>query len=446
MTDTTRNGDDTKARIFVVIENFLAKEAYSGFALFSAALLAMMLANFGWSGSYFDWWHTSAGISIGDNSLTMDLRDWVNDGLMAVFFLLIGLEVKRELVVGELSSLRKAAFPVVGAVGGMLVPMFFYIGVNLHGDGQLAGFGVPMATDIAFVLGFLLLLGSRVPLALKVFLVSLAVFDDLGAIILVAVFYTGSLDWVALGYAAITLLALTLMGAFRIKRLSLYLILGIVLWFWVEQSGIHATLAGVMLALTIPLRSRISSEKFLNISRRELATFSEDEIHRKSILLTSEQQDSVETMVEAYEAVQSPLVRLEHHLHPITAYFVMPLFAFANAGVRISDLSLAMFSSVSLGILLGLLVGKPLGIAGATYVADRLGWARKPSRLSWKHIIGAAILGGVGFTMSIFITDLAFADAQVIAMSKLIIVGTSLAMGIVGTVYLLRMSTKEQEC
>jgi len=443
MADTTRNRDDTKAYIFVVIENFLAKEAYSGFALFSAALLAIILANSGWSGFYFDWWHTSAGIAIGDNSLTMDLGHWVNDGLMAIFFLLIGLEVKRELVVGELSSLRKAAFPVVGALGGMLVPMLFYIGVNLYGDGQLAGFGVPMATDIAFVLGFLLLLGNRVPLALKVFLISLAVFDDLGAIILVAVFYTGSLDWGALGYAATTLLALILMGAFRIKKLSLYLILGIVLWFWVEQSGVHATIAGVLLALTIPLRSRISSGRFLDISRRELDTFSEDEIHRKNILLTSEQQDSVETIVEAYEAVQSPLVRLEHHLHPITAYFVMPLFAFANAGIRISELSLAMFNSVSLGILLGLLVGKPLGIAGATYLADRLGWARKPSGLSWKHIVGAAILGGVGFTMSIFLVDLAFADVEVIAMSKLIILTSSLIMGIVGTVYLLCMSNTE---
>ncbi len=432
----------TKAHIFVVVENFLAREAHSGFFLFGAALIAMLLANSAWSSSYFDVWHTPLGLAIGERSLSMDLGRWINDGLMALFFLVIGLEIKRELLVGELSSLRKAAFPIVGAVGGMIVPVLFYTAMNLQAGGQLSGFGIPMATDIAFVLGFLLLLGKRVPLSLKIFIVSLAVIDDLGAVLIIAMFYTGSLDLPALGYAAATLVALIMLNRFGIKKLVPYLLLGILLWFWVEASGIHATIAGILLAVVIPVRSRISSERFLDISRYELDAFDKHEISRKNMLLTDQQQDSLESLEDAYEAVQNPLVRLERSLLPISAFFVMPLFALANAGVQISGMSFTLLSPVSMGILLGLVVGKPLGIVGATYIAWRLGWVQKPASLSWQHIIGAGILGGVGFTMSIFITQLAFEDPSTIALSKLFIVASSLVMGIVGVVYLLLAAKK----
>ena len=442
MADIPKNRAETKAHIFVIIESFLAREAHSGFFLFGAALLAMILANSPWSQFYFDLWHTPVGLEIGERILDMDLGHWVNDGLMALFFLLIGLEIKRELMVGELSSLRKAAFPLVAAVGGMVVPMLFYLVVNLQQGGQLSGFGIPMATDIAFVLGFLLLLGNRVPLSLKIFVIFLAVFDDLGAVILVALFYTSSLDLPALGYAAATLAALVLLNRLGIKKLVPYLLLGILLWFWVEASGIHATIAGILLALTILVRSRISGERFLDISRYELDAFTQEEAERKSILLTPGQQDSLEAIEDAYEAVQNPLVRLEHLLHPISAFFVMPLFALANAGVQISGISLPLINPVSLGILLGLVLGKPLGIVGATYIAERVGWVQKPSSLSWKHIIGAGILGGIGFTMSIFITQLAFEDAATIVLAKLFIVACSLFMGIIGILYLWRLKSE----
>ncbi len=443
MADSPESRYQTKAHIFVVIENFLAKEAYSGLFLFAAALIAIIWANSPWSGFYFDLWHTPIGLEIGEHIVDMDLGHWINDGLMALFFLLIGLEIKRELMVGELSSLRKAAFPIVAAVGGMLIPALLYIAVNLQQGGEISGFGIPMATDIAFVLGFLLLLGNRVPLSLKIFVTSLAVVDDLGAVILIALFYAGSLNLAALGYAAIVLVALILLNRFGIKKLMPYLLLGIVLWFLIEASGIHATIAGILLALTIPVRSRISAKKFLDICHRELTDFKQEETERKSILLTPEQQDSLEVIEDAYEAVQNPLVRLEHFLHPISAFIVMPLFALANAGVQIAGISFPLIEPASLGILLGLVLGKPLGIVGATYLAHRLGWVQKPSSLSWKHIVGAGILGGVGFTMSIFITNLAFEDANMIALAKLFIVTCSLFMGIAGTLYLWRVSSRK---
>jgi len=436
--------DKTKSHVFVVIENFLAKEAYSGFLLFGAALLAMILANSPWSDSYFDLWHTSGGLSIGDHKLEMDLSHWVNDGLMAIFFLLIGLEIKRELVVGELSTLRKAAFPLVGALGGMLVPVLFYLLVNRQSGGDISGFGIPMATDIAFALGVLLLLGNRIPSALKVFLVSLAVVDDLGAIILIAVFYTSSLDLAALGYAGITLVGLIMLNRTGINEILPYLVLGIVLWFWVWESGIHPTIAGVLLAITIPVRARIDSNRFLDICRGELNSFDRSGFNRKDMLLTSEQQDSLEKLEDAYEAVQNPLVRLEHRIHPISAFIAMPIFALANAGVQISGLSSSVFNSVSLGIVLGLVVGKPLGIVGATYFAARMGWVQKPAAISWKHIFGAAMLGGVGFTMSIFIAYLAFEDADLVSSAKIFILASSLIMGIIGALYLLRACGRKQ--
>jgi len=443
MADNIETKYQTKAHIFVVIKNFLAKEAYSGLFLFAAALIALIWANSPWSASYFDLWHTPVGLEIGGHIVDMDLSHWINDGLMALFFLVIGMEIKRELMVGELSSLRKAAFPIAAAIGGMVVPVLFYISVNMQQGGELSGFGIPMATDIAFVLGFLLILGKRVPLSLKIFITSLAVVDDLGAVILIAIFYTSSLNMIVLGYAAIVLAALILLNRLGIKKLMPYLLLGVVLWFLIGASGIHATIAGILLAITIPVRSRIDAQQFLNICHCRLTDFKDEEAERKNILLTQEQQDSLEDIEDAYEAVQNPLMRLEHRLHPFSAFFIMPLFALANAGVQISGISFPLIEPVSLGILLGLVLGKPLGIIGATYLAHRLGWAQKPSSLTWKHIIGAGILGGVGFTMSIFITHLAFEDANTIALVKLFIVTCSLFMGIAGMLYLWRISAKK---
>ena len=432
----------TKARVFVVIERFLAQEAHSGVFLFGAALAAMIWANSPWSGTYFELWHTRLGLELGQHIVDLSLIHWINDALMAVFFLLIGLEIKRELLVGELSSLRRAAFPIVAAVGGMLLPALIYFAVNLQPDGQTHGFGIPMATDIAFVLGLLLILGSRVPLSLKVFITSLAVIDDLGAIIIIALFYSSSIELAYLGYAIIPLAILILLNVSGIRKLWPYLLAGVALWIMFELSGIHATIAGVLLALTVPVRSRIDPERFLEICRTELAAFNEREPERTSILLTSEQQDALEEVEDAYGAVQNPLVRLQHHLHPISAFLVMPLFALANAGVQVSGSNISFLSPANLGIILGLVIGKPMGIIAFTYLADRLGWARKPRTLSWKHIIGAGILAGVGFTMSVFIAHLAFGEPGEADAAKFTILACSLAMGILGTASLLWASRK----
>lgn len=432
------NKYNTKTRFSVVIENFLAKESLSGTFLFGAALIAMVWANSFLAGAYFDLWNIHISLGIGSHAIDMSLGHWINDGLMALFFLLIGLEIKREMMVGELSSLRQAAFPVVAAIGGVTLPAIFYILINLQQGGQMSGFAIPMATDIAFVLGFLLILGSRVPLSLKIFITSIAVVDDLVAIAVIAIFYTGSIDFASLGYAAIVIAALVVMNRTGIKKLLPYLMLGIVLWFFVQASGIHATIAGVALALTIPVRSRISGSQFLNVCSVELADFKQEEDNSESILLTSRQQDALEEVQDAYDAVQNPLVRLEHQLHPFSAFIVMPIFALANAGVQISGVEFSILQPVTLGIIVGLVFGKPLGIIGFTYLASRFGWVKKPDTLSWKHIIGAGLLCGVGFTMSVFITNLAFEDAAMISLAKLAIVACSLLMGIIGVLYLRR--------
>ena len=436
------NKYNTGSRFSVVIEKFLAKESLSGTFLFGAALIAMVWANSFLAGAYFDLWNIHISLGIGSHAIDMSLGHWINDGLMALFFLLIGLEIKREMMVGELSSLRQAAFPVVAAIGGVTLPAIFYILINMQQGGQVSGFAIPMATDIAFVLGFLLILGSRVPLSLKIFITSIAVVDDLVAIAVIAIFYTGSIDFASLGYAAIVIAVLVVMNRTGIKKLMPYLLLGIVLWFFVEASGIHATIAGVALALTIPVHSRISGSQFLNVCSVELADFKQEEENRKGILLTSRQQDALEEVQDAYDAVQNPLVRLEHQLHPFSAFIVMPVFALANAGVQISGVEFSILQPVTLGIIVGLVFGKPLGIIGFTYLASRFGWVKKPSSLSWKHIIGAGMLCGVGFTMSIFITNLAFEDAGMISLAKLTIVACSLLMGIAGVLYLWRACKK----
>ncbi len=432
--------DDTKSRILVIIESFLAKEAHGGLLLFATALFAMLWANSPWPESYFDLWNTSGGVSIGGHTLEMDLRHWINDGLMAIFFLVIGLEIKRELTVGEFSSPRKAAFPIVAALGGMIIPVLFYVLVNLPSGGDLSGFAIPMTTDIAFVLGILLLLGNRVPLSLKTFILTLALVDDLGAVVMIASIYTSSLDIAALGYACITLGILIVFNRTGINELMPYAVLGMGLWFWMLESGIHPTIAGVLLAMTIPVHARIDSDKFLDICRGELAAFDQCGFSDKDMVLTPAQQDSLEKLEHAYEAVQNPLVRLEHRLHNVSAFLVMPLFALANAGVRISDLSSSAFNSMTLGIFLGLVMGKPLGIAGTTYIAARLGWVQKPNALSWNDIIGGAILGGVGFTMSIFIAYVALEEVDLISSAKLAILASSLFMGTLGALYLRTVS------
>jgi Na+:H+ antiporter, NhaA family len=347
---------------------FLEHEAAGGAVLVAAAAAALLICNSPLSSLYDRILGTPAGVRIGSLALEKPLLLWINDGLMAIFFLLVGLEIKRELLCGELSSLAQAALPVIAAVGGMVAPALVYIAVTAADPATLRGWAIPTATDIAFAVGVLSLMGDRVPHALKMFLLALAIFDDLGAIVIIAAFYTEKLSSASLALAAAGIVALVLMNVRGVTRLAPYLLTGVYIWVCVLKSGVHATLAGVVVALAIPLAGKGPGEPSL-------------------------------------------LEQLEESLHPWIVFGVLPLFAFANAGVALSGLGLTkLFEPVALGVLLGLLLGKPLGILAATFLAVASKIAAKPRDVRWDQMVAIALLGGIGFTMSLFIGTLAFGD------------------------------------
>ncbi len=421
------------------IQSFISKEAFSGVLLFLATVLAVIVANSSLGESYYELWKMSVGFSLGELDIKMSLSHWINDALMALFFLLVGLEIKREMLIGELSSLQKAAFPVVAAIGGMLIPASIYIAINPDNP---MGFGIPMATDIAFALGILMLLGSRVNPSLKVFLVALAVVDDLGAIIVVATVYTSEIHASYFVYAGITYALIWTLNIKGVRKLWPYLILGVALWYFVHAIGIHATIAGVLLAFAIPIGSRIDEREFIDSARESITLF---ESHMDKIPALNHQQiDELERINYNSIKVRSPLVRLEHILHGYSAFLIMPLFAFANAGVIIDFSTMSEHLNIVLGVILGLLIGKPIGIFGLTYLATKLKIVKKPDTITWSEIIAAGFLGGIGFTMSIFITQLAFADASLIAAVKLAIFIASFIAALIGVGLILRGANKKE--
>ncbi len=423
-------------RYIDTFSKFISKEALSGFLLFGATILAVIVANSSLSQTYYDLWHMGLGVALGEHTIAMGLHMWINDGLMALFFLMVGLEIKRELLIGELSSLKKASFPVVAAVGGMAIPALIYVLFNRDNP---MGFGVPMATDIAFALGILLLLGKRVNPALKLFLVALAVVDDLGAVLVVATVYTNEIHasyflHVTLVYALIWLLNLK-----GVKSLWPYMILGILLWIYIHSIGVHATIAGVLLAFAIPIRSKIDEYAFIEKSTKAITSF---EKHIDTIpILNHYQIDALENIACGYDRVQNPLVKLEHALHNFSAYFIMPLFAFANAGVVIELEAFTEHIGIALGVILGLVAGKPLGIFGFSYLGAKMGLIHKPDNLSWFEVLGVGFIGGIGFTMSIFITHLAFTDESLIAAVKLSIFIASFIAAVLGVI-MIKQSAK----
>jgi NhaA family Na+:H+ antiporter len=374
------------------IREFLQKESASGLLIIMAAVLAMLAENSPLKFLYDALLETPLGIRIGALAIEKPLLLWINDGLMAVFFFLVGLEIKREILDGELSEPSRVALPAIAAIGGMAVPAAFYIYFN-HGDPvAMAGWAIPMATDIAFALGILSLLGSRVPVALKVFLLTLAIIDDLGAIVIIALFYSSDISTLSLAVAAATVIILLLMNRFRVNQVAPYILVGIVLWISVLKSGVHATLAGVLLAFFIPLNRN-----------------------------------------EAREA--SPLRHLEHTLHPYVAFLIMPVFAFANAGVPIAGLSLdALTHPVPLGIMTGLFFGKQIGVFGFAWLSVILRVGRLPEGVNWLQLYGVSALCGIGFTMSLFISSLAAEQAgtELIARYRLGILEGSLLSAVVG--------------
>ncbi len=415
---------------------FLHTEASGGILLLICTFVALLWANLPFSESYFHLWHTNISIQFGNSHLSYSLHHWVNDGLMAIFFFVVGLEIKREFMVGELSTAKQAALPIAGALGGMLFPALFYTYFNLGKEGS-AGWGIPMATDIAFVIGILALLGSRVPIGLKVFVIALAIADDIGAVLVIAIFYTSDISFLSLIIGAGFILLLIIANLSGIKNLLIYIILGIGLWLAFLFSGVHATVAGVVLAFTIPASSRINSLEFMEEGKKLLDDFDRAGEEVESTLTNEERLVAAQSLEKNSIKVMTPLSRFENMLHPWVTFLIMPLFALVNAGVSFEgDLISSLTNSISAGIIAGLFLGKQFGIFIFTWLAIKLGVASKPDGTSWSKIYAAAILCGIGFTMSLFIANLAFSDAALLDVSKIGILAASLISGVIGFIAL----------
>jgi Na+:H+ antiporter, NhaA family len=396
-------------RVLSPLRNFLHTEASGGLLLLAAAVVALAWANSPFADSYGAVWSTPFTVQLGEFGLTESLHFWINDGLMAIFFFVVGLEIKRELLIGELTSFRRALLPISAAVGGAILPALIFVAFTRGGEGS-AGWGVPMATDIAFALGVLAVLGSRVPLGLKIFVTALAIADDLLAILVIALFYASDLSLPALGAAAGVLVLLVTANRLEVRHYLVYAALGVALWAAVFASGVHPTIAGVVLAFTVPATTRIDGDQFVRRARALVDQFDRAD-HPDDVRRSGERQSALADLEDATEGIQTPLQRLENNLHPLVAYVIVPLFALANAGVPIGGAgAVALGSPVAYGVFLGLLAGKQLGILGVSWAVVRVGWAELPSGVGWRHMWGAGWVAGIGFTMSLFIGELAFVD------------------------------------
>src|SRR5918993_1036324 len=419
-------------RIVRPFQDFAHKQSSGGILLIIATVVALIWANSPWGESYVALWHTKLTVGVGDFSITKDLTHWINDGLMAVFFLVVGLEIKREVLVGELSSARNAALPVAAALGGAVVPALIYLDINAGTAGS-AGWGIPMATDIAFALGVLALLGERAPVGLKVFLTALAIVDDIVAVLVIALFYTSEISWTALGVGAVFLAALVVANLIGVGRMLVYVVLGVGLWLCFLLSGVHATIAGVLLALTVPAVSFINPGAFLERGRYVLDRFEQAGEKGENVLSNEERQAALHALNHAAYKLEPPLHELEHALNPWVVFAIMPLFALANAGVPLGGgVVEALTSPVALGIVAGVLVGKQLGITLFAWLAVRSGISELPGGVNWRHVYGVGWLAGIGFTMSLFITDLAFSEGSLVDAAKLGILVASVIAGVVG--------------
>jgi Na+:H+ antiporter, NhaA family len=429
------------ARLVQPFQDFIWLESSAGVLLLICTVIALILANSPLRYSYVAFWQTEISIGIDGAILTKSLLHWINDGLMCIFFFVVGLEIKRELIIGELAGFKRASFPVIAAVGGMIVPALVYSLFNADTPGR-SGWGIPMATDIAFSLSILTILGSRIPHQLKIFLTALAIVDDIGAVLVVALFYGTQIHWLFLAAAAFIFLVLLLANWGGIHRPLAYIILGTLLWLTLLESGIHATVAGVLLAMTIPVRSQIGPSGFIEKIQSLLEQFKSSITSTDSGILVQHQQSIVQTIEISCHKVETPLQRFEHKFHPCVTFAIMPLFAFANAGVAIDgNLSSILSTPVALGIILGLIVGKQVGVTLFAWIAVKFKLASLPTGVTWKHIYGISWLGGIGFTMSLFIANLAFTDENILNISKMAILTASLIAGCIGYL-VLRLFTR----
>lgn len=419
-------------------QKFVKIESFSGILLFIATIVALVWANSSFGHLYESLWNYKIGINTQNFELTKPLILWVNDGLMAIFFFLIGLEIKRELLIGELNSVKKASLPLFAAIGGMLVPMLVFILLNTNAE-TTEGWGIPMATDIAFSLAILKFLGKRIPLSLKVFLTAFAIIDDIGAVAIIAIFYSENINWMLLAYAFVLLAILYYLSYRQIYAKYVILLFGIIIWYFFLKSGIHPTIAGVLLAFSIPIRQKIDiktySNHLLEIAQRIRSTTSE-----QTQILSNSQIEQIDHLEDWTDQVQSPLQQLENRLHNWVAYFIMPVFALSNAGVVFSS-GMMIDTELITNLTLSLFLGKIVGIVALSYLGIKLKLVEVPKDLTFKHILGAGSLAGVGFTMSIFIANLAFTnDLSYMDSAKIGILVGSLISGLTG--YFVLKNTK----
>lgn len=427
------------------ISRFISEEAYGGIILIFATIAALIWANSSFYDSYHHLWHElKVGFVWGEINMVGSLHHWINDGLMALFFFIIGLEIKREIMGGELSSMKKASLPLAAAIGGMLIPAAIYALVAIKYPEYINGWGIPMATDIAFALGLLALLGKRVNINLKIFLTALAIADDLGAVMVIAIFYTDSIDFNELYTAAFFLGVLVIANFVGIRRTIFYALVGFIgVWIAFVFSGVHATIAGVTIALTIPARTKISENDYISKLSKYLDKFKKEKPNDSS-LLTKEQVHLISEIEDLNEKAHTPLQKLEHALHPVSTYFILPVFALSNAGVHIEGSIIEMLiHPISLGIIAGLVLGKFIGISFMSRLMVWLKISNLPEGVTWKQIYGVAFLAGIGFTMSMFISDLAFKEEEFKQIAKVGIMAASLISATIGMIWLSMGTSKD---
>ena len=425
-------------RRFTKLLHFTHSSTKAAGAMLVAAVVALLVANFGDHEAFLEFWHMHVVAGVGPLVGEMSMAHVINDIFMAVFFLLVGLEIKYEMTVGELTNIRQAALPIIAAVGGVLAPIVIYSIFNAGNPETAHGWGVPTATDIAFALGIMALLGNRVPNGVRVFLSTLAVADDIIAILVIAIFYGQSPSLLWLAAAAVVFVLLMVMNRTHVYSLFPYLAVGVVLWFCVFMSGVHSTIAGVLLAFSIPSGSRVNLRSFLKWSGDRVQQAREVYKPDTPVIAQGEYMETVSSLSQVARQVIPPATRLEHKLYPWVYFGVLPLFALTNADVAISgDLGVMLSSPVLLGVFFGLVLGKPLGIMLFSLITVKLGIASLPQNVNWRHMLGAAILGGVGFTMAIFVANLAFPEAIMVSEAKLGILAASLVAGVVGFLFLL---------
>jgi Na+:H+ antiporter, NhaA family len=424
------------------IRKFFQIEASGGIILLIVIVISLIWANSPYSRYYFDLWNTKISLGIDKFILGKSLLVWINEGLMTIFFFLVGLEIKRELIIGELSSFKKAILPFIAALGGMLFPALIFILIN-KGTDTINGWGIPVATDIAFSLGILSLLQKRIPFSLKVFLTAFAIIDDIGAVLIIAIFYTSKIIYIYLALSLLMFFVLILFNLLHIRKPIVYLIPGVLMWIFLYFSGVHPTISGILLALTIPTVARIDYNNFLSSSKKSLDELEYSRSKNSKDITTDELNTSVFRLENSCEKVLAPAHRIEHKLHPYVAYFIAPLFAFANAGVRIEGSFLdALLRPVTIGIILGLFFGKQIGISLFSWLSFKFKISVLPNGATFKQIYGIGCLGGIGFTMSLFIANLAFANIQILNDAKIGILFGSLISGIAGYITLLLSDKK----